>query len=380
MTGLTLTIPVNPERYSLHTIDDVASRFNNSLHAQFEDLYRMNPKKFDGVIGNHLRRQLSLISKHNPQEAMLVERELKKQPRLVWLIEEFFKDIVGVSPETYDHVMHVTVLTAMLAKKLQGESCVVDKKYKLTDDEVSKLLIATMLHDHGKLWIPDEVLHSGAKLSDTELDNVMRRIDITRLNDESKSAMRKVAMSMNSLVAPPDMTELQFRHAQNYLMLTFCEDGHMLLSEKEANALRRYSGKFSPHNWEIMKRHAQYTWDVLSDSRLNLPEHLADLPQIAAYHHENMDGSGYPFGKKGDDIPPATLIMEVADKFEAMTADRSYQKGKHVQDAVNILRTLASEGKMDASLIEASTETLKAFARLKPREYFPESQNTVNRS
>jgi HD-GYP domain-containing protein (c-di-GMP phosphodiesterase class II) len=69
--------------------------------------------------------------------------------------------------------------------------------------------------------------------------------------------------------------------------------------------------------------------------------------------------------------------MEVADKFEAMTADRSYKKLIHAKDAVDILNTLASEGKMDASLVGACAETLMAFVRIKPREHFPDKPNSL---
>jgi putative nucleotidyltransferase with HDIG domain len=61
------------------------------------------------------------------------------------------------------------------------------------------------------------------------------------------------------------------------------------------------------------------------------------------YHHERLDGSGYPFGLKADDIPLGARIISVADCFDALTTDRSYQKGRTIAEALDILRGLGEE-------------------------------------
>ncbi len=61
------------------------------------------------------------------------------------------------------------------------------------------------------------------------------------------------------------------------------------------------------------------------------------------YHHERLDGSGYPFGLKADDIPLGARIISVADCFDALTTDRSYQKGRTTAEALEILRRLSDE-------------------------------------
>jgi HD-GYP domain-containing protein (c-di-GMP phosphodiesterase class II) len=61
------------------------------------------------------------------------------------------------------------------------------------------------------------------------------------------------------------------------------------------------------------------------------------------YHHERLDGSGYPFGLKADAIPLGARIISVADCFDALTTDRSYQKGRTTAEAVEIIKRLGDK-------------------------------------
>ena len=72
---------------------------------------------------------------------------------------------------------------------------------------------------------------------------------------------------------------------------------------------------------ELMRRHPIYGASILEPSTA-----LRPLVPIVLHHHENFDGSGYPDGLKGDEIPIGSRIMIVADAYEAMTSDRIYRK------------------------------------------------------
>jgi putative nucleotidyltransferase with HDIG domain len=61
------------------------------------------------------------------------------------------------------------------------------------------------------------------------------------------------------------------------------------------------------------------------------------------YHHERMDGSGYPFGLMADEIPLGARIISVADCFDALSTDRSYQKGRDLEEAIEIISQLSNE-------------------------------------
>ena len=79
--------------------------------------------------------------------------------------------------------------------------------------------------------------------------------------------------------------------------------------------------RLDPHEQELMRRHPIYGASILSPS-----ESLRPLAPLVLHHHENYDGSGYPEGRKGEDIPLGSRIIIVADAYEAMTSDRIYRK------------------------------------------------------
>ncbi|TMF80635.1 MAG: HD-GYP domain-containing protein [Chloroflexi bacterium] len=79
--------------------------------------------------------------------------------------------------------------------------------------------------------------------------------------------------------------------------------------------------RLDPHEQELMRRHPIYGASILEPS-----ESLRPLVSLVLHHHENYDGSGYPEGRKGEDIPLGSRIIIVADAYEAMTSDRIYRK------------------------------------------------------
>ncbi|MFO7707620.1 MAG: HD domain-containing protein [Desulfobacterales bacterium] len=89
---------------------------------------------------------------------------------------------------------------------------------------------------------------------------------------------------------------------------------------------------------------------------LHAPQPVVDCVH---YHHERMDGSGYPCGLAADRIPLGAQIISVADCFDALTTDRPYQKGKSQAEALAILETLAGKA-LDAELVRAFCRDLQA--------------------
>jgi response regulator RpfG family c-di-GMP phosphodiesterase len=83
-------------------------------------------------------------------------------------------------------------------------------------------------------------------------------------------------------------------------------------------------GRFNTEERCLMNGHARWTNLILSE--IHLPRRLHQVPWIASCHHEKMDGTGYPFGLKGDKIPFFSRIMAAADVFDALTYRRDYPK------------------------------------------------------
>ena len=99
------------------------------------------------------------------------------------------------------------------------------------------------------------------------------------------------------------------------------------------NVLKK-TGKLEGEEWEIMKQHP-----VIGAEKVLAPnDALRDLIPIVKYHHEHIDGSGYPEHLKGEKIPLAARIVAVADTFHALISDRPYRKGMSVEKACEILK------------------------------------------
>ncbi len=94
--------------------------------------------------------------------------------------------------------------------------------------------------------------------------------------------------------------------------------------------------KLTPQEYEIMKLHVKLGYELVKELDFS-PESL----NVLLYHQEKFDGSGYPFGKRGNDIPLLARIYTVADSFEAMTSRRIYKRSKPWNKALEELEELA---------------------------------------
>ena len=106
--------------------------------------------------------------------------------------------------------------------------------------------------------------------------------------------------------------------------------GKLIVDLSVINSPERFSAKDSKE----MSRHPSAGYEILA--RINHP--YAEIPLMARYHHERMDGNGYPDGLKGDEIPPGARIVTLADSFDAMTTDRPYRKKLPLEDVLEDFR------------------------------------------
>jgi HD-GYP domain-containing protein (c-di-GMP phosphodiesterase class II) len=88
-------------------------------------------------------------------------------------------------------------------------------------------------------------------------------------------------------------------------------------------------------------------------SQLPFPKHLRNVPEIAAGHHEKMDGTGYPRRLTRDEMSPLARMMAIADIFEALTAiDRPYKQGKKLSEAIKIMSFMKKDQHIDPDLFD----------------------------
>ena len=105
-------------------------------------------------------------------------------------------------------------------------------------------------------------------------------------------------------------------------------------------------GPLSDEEWSIMKQHPS-----IGAEKVLMPNaSLRDLIPIVKYHHERIDGTGYPEGLKNGEIPLAAKIVAIADTYHALTSDRPYRKGMSIEKAITILEEGAGT-QWDADLV-----------------------------
>lgn len=112
-------------------------------------------------------------------------------------------------------------------------------------------------------------------------------------------------------------------------------------------SILRKKGKLSEQEWQLIREHPITGAEMVKD----IP-YLQDALPIIIHHHEYWDGSGYPHGLAGQDIPPTARIVVVADAFDAMTTDRPYQPSKTLAEALEEIVAYAGI-KYDPEVVEA---------------------------
>lgn len=187
-------------------------------------------------------------------------------------------------------------------------------------------------------------------------------VSLKKLNNSLTSIERVLFSLANTVDAKDSYTQGHVDRVSNLAMAL----GHQVaLSASELEALR-YGGalhdigkigipreiinKLGPldtEEWKIMKNHPDVGYKIC----LPLQKNLGSALDVIRYHHEKLDGSGYPDGLKGDEISTVVRIMAVVDIFDALTTGRPYRKAMSREKALGVLRNEAEEGKLDQEIV-----------------------------
>ncbi len=100
-----------------------------------------------------------------------------------------------------------------------------------------------------------------------------------------------------------------------------------------SDAILLKPGPLIDEEWVIMRLHPQYAYDLLNP--VTYLEPALDIPYC---HHEKWDGTGYPRGLKGEEIPLAARIFAAVDVYDALTSDRPYRKAWSREKALSLIR------------------------------------------
>ncbi|SMO51408.1 HD-GYP domain, c-di-GMP phosphodiesterase class II (or its inactivated variant) [Balnearium lithotrophicum] len=115
-------------------------------------------------------------------------------------------------------------------------------------------------------------------------------------------------------------------------------------------------GRLTESEFFIMKSHVFHTYMILKESIGDI-----DIVKWASYHHEKLNGEGYPFKLKAEELPIGSRIMAVADAFTALTEDRPYKKGIPPEKTVQILEELAQKNALDKRVVYVLKKNLSSI-------------------
>ena len=158
----------------------------------------------------------------------------------------------------------------------------------------------------------------------------------------------------NLAVLTAEVMELDLGHLEALKFAGYLHDigkigikDHILLKESRLN----------DHEYREIKRHP-----VIGESIIRAMDLSQDERHIVRHHHERWDGTGYPDGLAGEDIPLLARVVAVADAYDAMTSDRSYRRSRGVSEAVDELNRCAGT-QFDPQVVEAFLRMLARYHR-----------------
>jgi HD-GYP domain-containing protein (c-di-GMP phosphodiesterase class II) len=159
---------------------------------------------------------------------------------------------------------------------------------------------------------------------DRTLEGWSRALEL-RDEDTEGHAIRVTALTMK-ISRKLDFSEDELTHIQRGALL------HDIGKMGIPDVILLKPGKLTPEEWQVMRKHPVYAYEMLSPI-----EYLHPALEIPYYHHEWWDGSGYPIGLKGEEIPLSARIFAVVDSWDAMTSDRPYRAAKSEAEALEII-------------------------------------------
>jgi HD-GYP domain-containing protein (c-di-GMP phosphodiesterase class II) len=126
-------------------------------------------------------------------------------------------------------------------------------------------------------------------------------------------------------------------------------------------------GGLTDEEFAQIKSHARKTKLILNAIRHLFPKRLRPIPEMAAHHHERIDGSGYPDGLRGDEITLGARIIAVADVFDALTARRHYREPAPDDQVLALLKKEAASRKLCAKSVAAFEQALPRIIAVRTR-------------
>jgi HD-GYP domain-containing protein (c-di-GMP phosphodiesterase class II) len=300
-------------------------------------------------------------------------------------VEASVQAIEARDPTTSGHSRRVADLTVGLAEHINGLNDGPYRQLRFTHQDLQALEYAGLLHDFGKIGVPEAVLLKAEKLHEHARDLILARFDYIRQCERSEALARKLELAsqcssewklkagaiddalarresfLDSCVATilaanrptllPERTSEALQQIASERYVDPRGESHPYLQPWELECLSISRGSLSAAEREQIESHVIHTFNYLCS--IPWGKRFRDIPAIAGAHHEKLDGTGYPRHKSADDISIPARMMAIADIFDALTAsDRPYKKAVPCDRALDILAEEARRGKLDKDLLQ----------------------------
>jgi HD-GYP domain-containing protein (c-di-GMP phosphodiesterase class II) len=364
---------------------------------------RITPDNALAVTQSYSQWEEQIVRSLAAQAAISIERN-----HLLESIEALFEGFVTAAvtaieqrdPSTAGHSDRVAQLSVRLSEEVNEIQLGALGSIHFDARQIQEIRYAALLHDFGKIGIPESILQKEKKLYPHQLQEIRHRFTLLQRGWEIECAEAKLAYLFHTphhhssvtdclhcdyiatldreLTAKLDrlqaywemisqINQPQIIHSHSF-KLTLEEialdlqelaqytyrdlDGNPqpLLTSAEIQQLLIPKGTLTPSERFAIESHVTHTYHFLD--RIPWTKHLQNVPQIAGSHHEKLDGSGYPRGLKATAIPIQSQIMAIADIYDALTAhDRPYKPRLSLDRTLQILRQDAAQGKLNADLL-----------------------------
>jgi HD-GYP domain-containing protein (c-di-GMP phosphodiesterase class II) len=333
-----------------------------------------SPKIVTAEVQPFSRQSQDLASSLASQAAVALENNLLYRD-----IEKLFEGFVRASvtaiesrdPTTFGHSERVAKLTVALAELVDRVDSGPYRDIRFTREDIREIRYASILHDFGKVGVREEVLIKSAKLYPAQLELIKKRFQYIRKSLELESYRKKVEHLLGygnqgfeesfALIDRDRHRELE--NLDEFMAQILEANKPSVLPEKISEKLVQIAGwRFDDPTGESELLLTPEELQLLSitkgslnsDERLQIESHvihsfrfleqipwtkeLKRIPDIARAHHEKLNGSGYPYKMKSDEIPFQAKMMTISDIYDALTArDRPYKRAVPVDRALNII-------------------------------------------
>ena len=326
---------------------------------------------FDPPLVGAFTEQHARVARSIASQAAVAIQNFRFYNEIRSLFDKFVEASVTAiearDPSTGGHSVRVAELSVALARAVHDSDEKPFRDISFTERDFKELHYAAMLHDFGKVGVSEQVLLKAEKLYPWELDSVEARFRIATIQVELEnlrqstqgdlterlSQLKDDQATVRTLNRPGraptqrEMSELE-RIAERWHLP---DKGDKVLTPYEVRRLCIPRGSLDPAERAEIQKHVSHTYTFLK--AIPWTPDLRRVPDLAHAHHEKLDGSGYPNGLRGDQIPVGSQLMAITDIFDALTAgDRPYKGSMSAEDALQILREEAEQGKVHADAVE----------------------------